>query len=86
MTRALGTPQRGQTIPEVDRLAIGYSPYTRLDADPTDYDTLVGRSRLYELCNSLSLKAFQRTSAGNCRRTEELESMAPLFAIAIRGG
>jgi len=23
MTRALGTPQRGQTIPEVDRLAIG---------------------------------------------------------------
>src|SRR6266571_975732 len=24
MTRALGTPQRGQTIPEVERLAIGF--------------------------------------------------------------
>src|SRR5437867_12789452 len=29
MTRALGTPQRGQTIPEVERLAIGF-----LLADP----------------------------------------------------
>src|SRR5213594_2491425 len=32
ITRALGTPQRGQTIPEVDRFAIGSSPYKGLDS------------------------------------------------------
>jgi|SRR6188474_2533712 hypothetical protein len=31
MTRALGTPHRGQTMPEVDLFAIGSSPYVPLD-------------------------------------------------------
>ena len=31
MMRALGTPQRGQTMPEVERLAIDGPPYFYLD-------------------------------------------------------
>jgi hypothetical protein len=62
MTRALGTPQRGQTIPEVDRLAMVFS-LQPLDSDTTHYDTPIGASGLYQLCISLSLKDFLTVSS-----------------------
>src|SRR5438128_1196119 len=47
MTRALGTPQRGQTIPEVERFAIGFLltiPF-RLPTAPERYMNCSARSR-----------------------------------------
>jgi len=39
MILALGTPQRGQTMPELDRLAIEISPYSLLDCRNPEKDT-----------------------------------------------
>ena len=39
MILAFGTPQRGQMIPELDRLAIRDSPYTLLDYGLQEKDT-----------------------------------------------
>ena len=77
MTRALGTPQRGQTIPEVERFAIGFLLATRLDSERACKIHELFRSaclccvfpclRPYFLRHSLQLRATGRVIAVETR-------------------
>jgi hypothetical protein len=58
MTRALGTPQRGQTIPEVERLAIGFLLTIPFRRRTRMKDTRIVPLGLPELCISLSPAPF----------------------------
>lgn len=55
MTRALGTPQRGQTIPEVERLAIGLllTPLFRLRPRLERYTNYLARLTYFDVFRCL---------------------------------
>ena len=87
MTRALGTPQRGQTIPEVDRLAIGLLlTYPLLDSQPRMKDTRITLIGLQFLCLSLSLSVADIASNSREYRRRVGEEPDPAEVAGTRAG